>query len=330
MRDLGRVGRVAMVALAAAGLGGATATWIGGATAENARGAGEMNLANVFPPQARDPRAALDELLTADVAFSAAAATRDLLAGLGAMFAADVVMPAAGGLASSRDEAIAALRRDSLNATSKAVWTPVRGGVSADGLHGFTFGYMTVTRGDGTRIPLKYLAYWVKGAEGWRVAAYKRARRPEGPVSLAMLDPALPSSLVPPANDRALIDGFRTSLASAEQAFSDEAQVIGLGAAFAKYGSPDAMNLGGPTDTSFVIGNARIGAAVGGPDGSARSPLNWSSDRVIVASSGDLGVSIGYIRRNDPAPGAAASPGIPFFTIWRRADARAPWRYVAE
>lgn len=272
------------------------------------------------------PRAALDDLLIADVAFAAAATTRDLPTALGAMFAPDVVLPVPGlGFANSRDEALAALRRDSLNASSKVIWSPVRGGISADGRQGFTFGYITTIRADGTRIPGKYLAYWVKRPEGWRVAAYKRGRRPEGDVSLAMLEPSLPAALVAPMNDAATLERHRTSLVTAEKAFSDEAQSIGLGPAFTKYGRADAMNLGGPADTTFVIGNARIGAAVGGPAGAKPARINWSSERVIVASSGDLGVSIGFIRRN-----GASEQGAPFFTIWRRADARSPWRYIAE
>ena len=42
----------------------------------------------------------------------------------------------------------------------------VGGGISGDGLHGYTFGTMTVTRADGGKAPAKYLAYWVKGAKG--------------------------------------------------------------------------------------------------------------------------------------------------------------------
>jgi hypothetical protein len=58
------------------------------------------------------------------------------------------------------------------------------------------------------------------------------------------------------------------------------------------------------------------------------STLNWAPDRVIVASSGDLGVTIGMIHPNTPRAGQPAS--FPFFTIWRRASPTAPWRYVAE
>ncbi|MDP2959488.1 MAG: hypothetical protein Q8N53_23920, partial [Longimicrobiales bacterium] len=129
-----------------------------------------------------DPaRTAVKELLDADRAFAAASAGTDIVSGLTPMFAADVVVPLPDGrFAMGRDEAVEALRANPDNAGSRLEWAPLRGGISSDGLHGFTFGYMTLHLADSTAVPLKYLAYWVKGAEGWRVAGYKRARSAEG------------------------------------------------------------------------------------------------------------------------------------------------------
>ena len=59
------------------------------------------------------------------------------------------------------------------------------------------------------------------------------------------------------------------------------------------------------------------------------SPVRWATERSFVASSGDLGVSIGTIRTN--RPGADGRPDdFPFFTVWRRDRPDAPWRYIAE
>jgi hypothetical protein len=80
---------------------------------------------------------------------------------------------------------------------------------------------------------------------------------------------------------------------------------------------------------TFVLGAEAIGRAVSVGSPPTGSQVSWAPDRVIVASSGDLGVTVGTIRPNAPAAGAAAA-GIPFFTIWRRANSSAPWRYVAE
>jgi hypothetical protein len=60
------------------------------------------------------------------------------------------------------------------------------------------------------------------------------------------------------------------------------------------------------------------------------SSVSWAPDRgVIVASSGDLGVTIGTIVVNEP-DSTGARQSFPFFTVWRRAGPDQPWRYVAE
>jgi len=278
---------------------------------------------------AATPQSVVDELLAADRAFSAASATTDLVSGLTAMFADDVVIPnPPEQFAEGKAAVVAMLRANADNARSRTEWTPVRGGVSADGQHGFTVGYMTLHRPDDTTLALKYLAYWVKRPEGWRVAAYKRSRAGEGSASHAMMAPALPAQLVTPSTDAAIIARHRETLDAAERAFSNEAQKIGLGPAFAQFGSADAVNLGGAGDAGIVVGAENIASMVSAGQPADGSTLNWAPDRVIVASSGDLGVTIGMIHPNTPRAGQPAS--FPFFTIWRRASPAAPWRYVAE
>jgi hypothetical protein len=201
--------------------------------------------------------------------------------------------------------------------------------VSADGRHGFTIGYMTVDSG-GKSQALKYVAYWTKEADGWRVATYRRTLADHPPPSREMMPPALPSKVVSPTSDAAVVARHKSSLEAAEKAFSDEAQQIGLGPAFEKFGAPDAVNVGPRTRGDFVVGNREIGRNVGAGSEGKPSPVAWAADEgSIVASSGDLGVTFGYIRQNTPP--AAGQPGaVPFFTIWRRANPSEPWRYVAE
>jgi len=272
------------------------------------------------------PQQIVDGLLAADRAFAAAAADTDTVSALAAMFHDDVIMPLPdGAFARGRAAAAAALRANPFNPASRAQWTPIRGGVSADGAHGFTLGYMTMHGNDGSIRLAKYLAYWVHTPQGWRVAAYKRAPRPEGAVSLAMLPPSLPARLAAPAPDPAMVAGYRESLRRAEQAFSDEAQRIGLGPAFLRYGRADAVNMGG--QASFAVGAATIADFVGGD--SPDSPVNWGADEALTAASGDLGVTFGTIRPNRPTtegrPTASA-----FFTIWRRDSPSDRWLYIAE
>lgn len=177
-------------------------------------------------PAQTTPRDAVDELLAADRGFSAAGAKLDVIASISAMFADDMaIMPVPpDGFARGKAKAIEALAGNPDNAKSRVEWTPIRAGISADGQHGFTFGYMTLLRPDGTRAPLKYLSYWVRQAAGWRVVVYKRSRGAEvgGPHDL--IPAALPAQLVVPTTDPAVIARHRDSLDRAERAFSDEAQ----------------------------------------------------------------------------------------------------------
>jgi ketosteroid isomerase-like protein len=275
------------------------------------------------------PGTAVEELLNADRTFAAAAKHLSTADALAAMFAEDVTAPAPGNVyVQGKTKVVDALRTNKDNLDSRAEWTPIRGGISADGLHGFTFGYMTLVRKDNTRVELKYLAYWIKGKDGWRVAAYRRRPRPPGTLAVEMMNPAIPERMTPPDTSRENLQRFASSLSAAEQAFSDEAQKIGIGPAFAKYGSADAVNMGGNDDAAFVLGADAIGRSVGAGSPADSSPVEWNADRVVVASSGDLGITFGMIRIKKPEPNGPAA--VPFFTIWRRDSSAAPWRYIAE
>src|SRR6185312_1659782 len=127
-------------------------------------------------PEGANPAAVADQLLAADRAFAAASERTDIATALAPMFAADVVMPVPGGFAVGKDSVLATIRANPASAGARVGWTPVRVGVSADGLQGFTLGYATVHGADGSSTPAKYLTYWVKGSEGWRAVVYRRAR----------------------------------------------------------------------------------------------------------------------------------------------------------
>lgn len=278
--------------------------------------------------QAQTPQQVADELLAADRAFSAASAKTDLISGIAAMFADDVAMPAPTGVVYGSQKAIEVLRSNPANTGARLEWTPARVGLSGDGRHGFTAGFMTVTRADGSVQPLKYMSYWEKQTNGWRVVAYKRApakaAAPAIPVGYV-----LPKQVVASMTDAAAIDRARESLAEAERSFSRDAQTMGIGPAFKQYGSPDAANFGGPDTATFVFGNEAISAQVGQGGPANTSPVNWGPEKTIVAASGDFGVTIGYIVRNQPGPDGKVLPGQPFFTIWRK-DATGAWKYIAE
>jgi ketosteroid isomerase-like protein len=272
---------------------------------------------------------AVQELLAADRAFSAASATAaDLASGLSPMLADDVIVQVPGNRFVEGKAAVIDYLRGTPDAKARAEWTPMRGGISADGQHGFTFGFMTIRKPDGTRAQAKYMGYWVKGASGWRAVVYKARPAPDGEPTQTAMPPAAPARLVPPSTDTATIERFRKSLDDAERAFSAEAQKIGVGPAFKQFGSADAVNMGGPNQRDYAIGADAIGERIGANTPAGPAAISWAPDKVIVASSGDLGVTIGWIRPNKPSPDRPAQ--VPFFTIWRRPNTDAPWRYVAE
>lgn len=281
-------------------------------------------------PASVDPREALDSLLAADRAFALAAGATDLVSALTAMFVENVVMQAPGGHVRGRDAATRALRTSGDGLRSRVSWSPARGGVSSDGRHGFTLGYLTITRPDGRSEPGKYLAYWVRAESGWRVAAYKRVPRPALDAPALSLAPSLPTPALP-RGDAAAVQRYADELSLAEHAFSNDALYIGLGPAFEKWGAPDAVNLGGPTSAGIVVGPANIARSVtaGIPE---EMGIRWAPEQVIVSTTGDLGVSIGTITFTTPAAEgrAATTREVPFFTVWKRAWPTDPWRYVAE
>lgn len=282
------------------------------------------------PNLAASPRSIADELLAADRAFAAASAKTDLITGLSAMFAAEVAMPAPGGIAYGAAKAIEALKSNPANTGARAVWSPARVGVSADGRHGFTAGFMTITRADGSTNIAKYLAYWEKQRDGWRTLAYKRV-----PTELKAREIApvyvLPKAEATSNADAAAIERDREGLAEIERSFARDAQTMGIGAAFTQYGSPDAINLFGGSETEpFTLGNVAIGQQVGQGQAPNTSSVNWGPEKTIIAPSGDFGVTIGYIVPNKPGADGKLPPRQPFFTIWNRDLPNGKWLYIAE
>lgn len=279
-------------------------------------------IASPAAAQPADPKAAVEELIAADRAFSAVASkTDDPAIGLAAMFDKEVIVPSPKGHVIGLDAALALFRENPSYKEGKVSWYPIRGGISADGMQGFTYGFLSLTGGDPARRERKYLSYWVKQPEGWRVVAYRQQVREAGKVTTDMLAPSLPSFSAAPVNDPKVISAHQQSVADAEKSFSDRAQKVGLKAAFREFGGADAMNMYGGANFAVGLDAVTAGFKEGEPAG-----IHWGTQWSFAASSGDLGVSIGTIKPNNPKDGA----GFPFFTVWRRDGPDKPWRYIAE
>lgn len=227
------------------------------------------------------------------------------------------------GFAHGKAEVWTSIQR-AIGGQTRLRWRPLRAGISADGQHGFTLGYMIAGADQAPAGHYKYVAYWVRRTEGWRIAVYKIVPRPPEAIAVTSLAPSLPNSAPPFNATPELREQTRATLAAREREFSDAAQNVGLSRAFALFGGSDAVNVGGGAE--FVVDADNIAAIH--PDGP--SPLYWSADQgVLVADSGDLGVTWGFLHRNGPTPPGRLAE-IPFFTIWRRQSASAPWLYIAE
>ena len=256
---------------------------------------------------------ARNELLAADSSLGRPSQT-PLIDKLAAAFTDDVHFFAANQHVHGKVASRTLLATNPANPTSTIEWAPRSGGVSADGTNGYTYGFAVQRTQDGRVLPMYYVAYWIKQRDRWRMLAFKRAGRGNGdapPRSFAVETPIA-------AKDDSV--SVARSLAAAEKAFSDDASVRGTHEAFRSRASRFAATIGGPNKADFNYGPDEIAAGVG-PD---TKDLDWSSDEVVVAPSGDLGLSMGRIRvKSNPN-----NPPIVFFTIWRRENGR--WTYLVE
>jgi len=268
-----------------------------------------------------DLRAEREALLAADRAYSAASQGLNLVDAIVGTLAPNAVLVAPGpGLAVGPAQARAVLMANPNNPLSKWSWTPIRGDVSSDGTHGYTYGYGDVTLPSGAVVPVKYQSYWEKQADGsWKVAAYKRVGRGPGAVRLTP-----PTGFETP--DEKHRRHFPNTTAAdavaqvraADVAFSDLAQVTTVSAAFAAFAAPDGVHTGGAIE--FAFGPDEIAALF---DGLAAGSFSWAPEIAGAAESGDLGFTVGFVR----APSGAIAGK--YYTIWQRQD-DGSWLFVAD
>lgn len=268
-----------------------------------------------------DLRAVRAELLATDRTYAAAALTTNLVEALVAPLADDAVFLAPGAtFARGPEEARAVLLTNPNNVLSRWSWTAIRVDVSSDGTQGYTYGYTELTLPSGAVLPGKYQAYWERQADGaWKVAAYKRSPRGAGDVSLTPpAGFATPDTKhrryfpnTDPASEIAAIE-------ATDRAFSDLAQVVSVGDAFAHYAAPDGAQTGGGL-ASWAFGPAAIAAA---HDGEEAGLFSWSPVIADVAPSGDLGFTVGLVYQEGAVVGK-------YFTVWQKQN-DGEWRFVVD
>ena len=281
---------------------------------------GESLLA--LPPEAE---AAHDELLNADIMRGEQVRKKGLSEGFVAAFADDAVY-LRGGLPMLRgSRAIRAVVDADTARTGLAVrWQPVRAEVSRDRASGYTYGYAVVAGAEPSSVRIdRYIAFWRKGASGWRIASYAETYgAPPGPfpVPAAAMDGMLAD--VAMSATRGPVDPLR----AADVAFARDAERLGAGEAFGRYAAPDAQMFS--SSGEFITGPQAITASFG--PAVANSSFTWQPVYGEISSAGDLGFTVGNavvtLERQD---GAGVVRYSKYLTVWKRQRDGA-WKYVVD
>jgi ketosteroid isomerase-like protein len=126
----------------------------------------------------------------------------------------------------------------------------------------------------------------------------------------------------PAASDQAAADATLKSAMAVDQAFSDDAQNIGMAEAFAKYMDAVGGKMIGPGEVTR--GEAAIRAAF--KDWPADLKMTWKPDMGHGSKSGDLAVTSGrFVRTRN---GATVGEGR-YVTVWRKND-KGEWKGVID
>ena len=182
--------------------------------------AAALSLVAVSPLFATAPPTALIELVAAEKQALEQAKGKPPAEAIVSMIEADTRVYTRGGPYVGKAAALTGIKSNPGNLGTGTDWLPVKSGMSSDGKHGFTLGYFDISGGTDPKVAHhRYLAYWVRGADGWKIAAIKQSlRRPEEKV-LDSLPPSFPAQATTTPPDSA---AARQSLIDAEQAFSDD------------------------------------------------------------------------------------------------------------
>lgn len=290
--------------------------------------AGRGARAGAEPFPARSP--ARDSLLQTDAGRTAAARELGYVEATFALLAADVAY-LRGGVPTvyGRDAARAVLAAGRDTATEAYQWDPLGGGISRDGRSGYTFGVTAVAaieKGAAPRLQLsRYIAFWTRAAGGpWRISAYAEiGRDDERPSGLAIPvrwstppQASLTTDPVPELEDLRRTDAMFSAAGSRE----------GVAAAFGAWAAPDAILFAG---SEVVSGPAAIREYFASTMGSS---LAWQPVHAGVASSGDLGFTVGdWVSTGRRPNGAIFQRFGKYLTIWRKqGDGGGSWRFVID
>jgi ketosteroid isomerase-like protein len=274
----------------------------------------------VAPEPARGP--ARDSLFLLDQTRGDSVAARGTIDGPLALLSPAVVFLRAGvPVVFGRDAARTLLAASP--ATGTYAWQPLGGGVSYDLRHAYTFGVAARAPGS-TAIRLeRYVAYWTRErGQPWRIAAYAEVNGSPAVEIILSAEQLSPPTAVPLLRPMA---DYVQSVRAADSLFSDLADRMGTGFAFANTATGDGV-LFGPSQ--LVVGPKAIDDYFKAqPPGTS---LSWRPVYAIVAASGDLAFTVGEsIRTGRSASGAAEQRFGKYLTVWQR-QRDGTWKFVVN
>lgn len=277
------------------------------------------------PVPARGP--ARDSLLASDMQRAATVRARGPVAGLVQWFAPDVVYLRAGTPAVRGAEAARTLIADTAHVPGAVSWEPLGGDISADHRSGYTYGIAARVTGSTDSVALeRYIAFWRRDAAGpWRIAAYaevgSRFRAENDNAESGLLDSSVDAA---PPSGRAASRGI-ASLIAADSAFSDLADRVGVGTAFAGTVAPQGIIFAG---SEIVAGPSAIRSYYASRD--AAAGLAWHPIFAEIAGSSDLGFTVGqYIFTGRGPSGAAIQTFGKYLTVWQR-QPDGTWKFTVD
>jgi hypothetical protein len=274
----------------------------------------------VAPEPARGP--ARDSLFQLDQSRGDTVAARGPVDGMLALFDPDVVFLRAGVPATyGREAARVLFAAESHPSRSAPVWEPLGGGVSYDLRSAYSFGIAARGAPTGTRLE-RYIAFWQRGrAQPWRIVAYAEVNGLPGvEVSLTadQLSPPVRQLSREAAEAAARIRGV-------DSLFSDLADRMGTAYAFSNTVAPYGAVFGG---TRLIVGPDAVNEFYKTQNGG--TALTWRPVFGSVATSGDLGFTIGeYIATGRGPSGAAVQRFGKYLTVWHR-QSDGGWKFVVD
>jgi ketosteroid isomerase-like protein len=275
----------------------------------------------VAPEPARGP--ARDSLFRLDQSRSDSVAARGLLEGMLTLLGPQVVYLRGGVPAVYGRDGARALLSASSPPNESITWQPLGGGVSRDLASAFTYGVAARVIRPGTAPRLdRYIAYWERAPrQPWRIMAYSEVGAPPAAgVHVPRDYLEVPVRQAP----KRIAEGI-SEVREADSLFSDLADRMGTAFAFSNTVAPDGLVFGSP---ELVIGPKAVQeyyAAAGG--GTA---LTWHPVFAAVASSLDLGFTIGEYSATSRGPsGAAVQRFGKYLTVWRR-EPDGSWKFVVD